>query len=81
MDFTSNCYGKLFIDFLNKVKCCILNGRNFDVNDFTSIGLHGQSVRDHVLVPQSDLPLWLDTNTARTQQQFEDAGLLGVIHP
>ena len=44
IDFKCNRYGELFIEFLTNVIFCMLNGRNYDKNDFTCFTSRGQSV-------------------------------------
>ena len=41
IDFTLNAYGKLLCDFLIDSNCCILNGRNNSVNNYTFTGVVG----------------------------------------
>ncbi len=36
VDHGVNRYGDLFLDFLTDVNCCVLNGRNYQMNDLTS---------------------------------------------
>ena len=55
VDFISNKYGELLIDFLINCNFCILNGRNELRNDFTSISTKGCSVVDYCLVSHDAL--------------------------
>lgn len=46
VDFKTNLYGEILIDFLIDTNLCILNGRNCLSNDFTSVSVKGLSVVD-----------------------------------
>ena len=50
-DFSKNQYCDVFVDFLISTNMCILNGRNFKVNNFASVSSKGSAVVDYVLVP------------------------------
>ena len=58
IDFTLNKYGKLLCDFLIDSNCCILNGRNKSVNNYTFTGVQGLSVVDYCLVPYEYLNMF-----------------------
>ena len=51
VDFTVNAYGDLLIDFFINTNLCILNGRKYTSNDFTSVSTKGRSVVDYCIVP------------------------------
>ena len=36
VDYTINKHGEIMCEFLLSSSCCILNGRNYTTNDFTS---------------------------------------------
>ena len=55
VDFSKNQYCDVFIDFLISTNMCILNGRNFQTNNFTSVSCKGSAVVDYVLVPYEQL--------------------------
>ena len=55
IDFTLN---KLLCDFLIDSNCCILNGRNKYVNNYTFTGVQGLSVVDYCLVPYEYLNMF-----------------------
>ena len=55
VDFTCNFYGEIFIDFLTNANYCMLNGRNFTHNDFTSVSSKGSAVVDYCIVSHSSL--------------------------
>ena len=54
-DFTLNAYSDLFIDFLINVNCCIVNGRNSIVNDYTFVSTRGCSDVDYCLTAYETL--------------------------
>ena len=41
VDFQKNTYCNIFLDFLISTNLCVLNGRNFDTNDFTYVSTQG----------------------------------------
>ena len=41
VDYSSNSYGQLLIQFLISANCCMLNGRNYCNNDFTCVSTKG----------------------------------------
>ena len=51
VDYSKNQNCNLLIDFLISTNMCILNGRNFKCNNFTSVSAKGCAVVDYVLVP------------------------------
>ena len=55
IDFNKNQYCDVFIDFLISTNMCILNGRNYKTNNFTSVSCKGSAVVDFVLVPYEQL--------------------------
>ncbi|XP_060597913.1 uncharacterized protein LOC132751716 [Ruditapes philippinarum] len=59
-DYTVNAYGEILIDFLINSNFCILNGRNFTKNDFTSVSVKGASVVDYCLVPHDSMDHFSD---------------------
>ncbi|XP_053403285.1 uncharacterized protein LOC128558364 [Mercenaria mercenaria] len=65
VDFTSNAYGDLFIDFLINTNMCMLNGRNFTKNDFTSISSKGSSVVDYCIIPHEKLDIFSEISMLR----------------
>ena len=58
VDFKTNYYGNVLLEFLINSNLCLLNGRNFTHNDFTSISAKGSSVVDYCIVSQDDLSLF-----------------------
>ena len=66
VDFKTNAYGEILIDFLINCNMCILNGRNFLKNDFTSVSVKGSSVVDYCLVSHESLPIFNCFDVVRT---------------
>ena len=60
VDYNKNQYCDVFIDFLISTNICILNGRNFKTNNFTSVSSKGSAVVDYVLVPSECLNRYSD---------------------
>ena len=60
VDYNKNQYCDVFIDFLISTNMCILNGRNFKTNNFTSVSSKGSAVVDYVLVPYECLNRYSD---------------------
>ena len=50
IDFTSNAYDNILIEFLINSNMCMLNGRNCINKDFTSVSTKGLAVVDYCLV-------------------------------
>ncbi|XP_053391507.1 uncharacterized protein LOC128554275 [Mercenaria mercenaria] len=75
VDFTSNEYSDIFIDFLISSNFCILNGRNHIGNDFTCIRPQGASVVDYCLVSHTDLHLFTDFNVLRVSDLLQQANV------
>ena len=55
VDYTTNTYGELLIDFLINCNFCILNGRNEVRKDFTSVSTKGCAVVDYCLISHDAL--------------------------
>ena len=55
VDFTKNSYGEYLCKFLIDSNCCILNGRQYNNNDFTFVSTRGRSVVDYFIVPYENL--------------------------
>ena len=62
VDFSTNMYGDKLLTFLIDSNMCVLNGRNYTHNDFTSISVKGSSVVDYCIVHQDNLELFSDFN-------------------
>jgi len=50
VDFTTNAYGDRLIDFLIYTNMCILNGRHYVNNDYTSVSVKGSAVVDYCIL-------------------------------
>lgn len=74
VDFTSNSYGELLIQFLISANCCMLNGRNYCKNDFTCVSTKGLSVVDYLIVPHENLHWFSDSTVTRSKDLFTQAG-------
>ena len=59
VDFKTNSYGQILIDFLINANFCILNGRNYNTNDFTSVSVKGLSVVDYCLISHESLSVFV----------------------
>ena len=67
IDFNTNKYGHLSIDFLLNCNMCMLNGRSCLHNDYTCSSVNGYSVVDYCIINHDDLSMFTDfiiTNTA-----------------
>ena len=74
VDFQTNSYCDTFLDFLICTNFCVLNGRNYDSNDFTYVSAQGgASVIDYCLVPYEDLERYRHFNVHRMRQLIESA--------
>ena len=60
IDFQTNQYCDTFINFLISTNLCILNGRSYKNNDFTSVSHRGAAVVDYCLVPYEKLDSYCD---------------------
>ena len=79
VDFTVNKHGQIMCEFLLSSSCCILNGRNYTTNDFTS---KDSSVVDYCFVPYEQLCLYSDVRADRTWRLMCDSGCnTGIVDP
>ena len=81
VDFKTNYYGSILLEFLINSNLCLLNGRNFKHNDFTSISTKGTSVVDYCIVSQDDLPLFSEFAVVRVTDLISELGPVGTIAP
>ena len=79
VDFTVNYYGELFIYFVINTHLCILNGRNSDRNDFTSISVKGCSVVDYCITPYDIFNYFTDFTVTRTTDLINTADALSGL--
>ncbi|CAC5379308.1 unnamed protein product [Mytilus coruscus] len=77
VDFQCNSYGKVFCEFLTDVSCCILNGRNTILNDYTYVSTRGLSVVDYCVVPYEMLDIFNKFKVTRTSVQMRSLTLDG----
>ena len=78
-DFNTNLYGDHLIQFLIDCNMCILNGRNYTVNDFTSVSVKGCSVVDYCLVSHEHLHHFTDFNVIRTIDLINKIGVRNIL--
>ena len=81
VDYKTNSYGELLIDFLINVNMCILNGRNAVSNGFTSISTKGLLVVDYCLVPHDILPKLISFEVIRKVELIRRTGNVSVTAP
>ena len=80
VDFQKNTYCDIFLDFLICTNLCVLNGRNFDTNDFTYVSTQGgASVVDYCLVPYESLAKYGNFNVHLMRQLIESAVGIGSL--
>ena len=60
---------------------CILNGRNFLKNDFTSVSVKGSSVVDNCLVSHESLPIFNCFDVVRTVDLINRLHNIAAIAP
>ena len=68
-------------DFLINANMCILNGRNFISNDFTSISSKGCSVVDYCLVSYDQLISFEKFTVIRAAELINRSGHVSVLAP
>ncbi len=76
VDHGRNPYGELLLDFLINANCCMLNGRNSKVNDFTSVSNKGKAVVDYAIVAHDSLPLFTEFEVKQARDLFVEGGCL-----
>ncbi len=81
VDFKTNKYGNILIDFLINANYCILNGRNYTTNDFTSVSTKGCSVVDYCLVSHSDLSMFSDFHVTRVTELISRSAGVEALAP
>jgi hypothetical protein len=80
-DFKVNAYGRLFIDLLISSSCCMLNGRNYTHNDYTSVSSKGKAVVDYCFTSHENLSMLEKFNVINAKDVFEEAGCIGRFDP
>ena len=81
IDYCMNKEGETFCDFLIDTNCCIPNGRNYLVNDYTFVGPQGSSVVDYCIIPYEALDRVTNFNVCLEKNLFNRPKLLVVIDP
>ena len=81
IDSKCNKYGELFIEFLINVNICMLNGRNYDKNDFTCFMSQGQSVVDYCLVGYENIQNFHSFNLIRPRDLVDMSRCQQTIDP
>ena len=76
-----NKEGEIFCDFLIDTNCCIPNGRNYLVNDYTFVGPQGSSVVDYCIIPYEALDRVTNFNICLEKNLFNRPKLVVVIDP
>jgi hypothetical protein len=85
VDFSCNAYGDKLLDFLIDSNMCLLNGRNYIKNDFTSISAKGCAVVDYCIVAHDSLNHFKDFTVMRGTEIISNiqvnTGLIPVSIP
>ena len=80
VDFQKNTYCDIVLDFLICTNLHVLNGRNFDTNDFTYVSTQGgASVVDDCLVPYESLAKYGNFNVHFMRQLIESVVGIGSL--
>ncbi len=75
---TVNQHRELLCELLINANMCMLNGRNFKQNDYTS---KDAVVVDYVLIPHEQLLLYSEFNIVKVHDLFKQAGRVGMYYP
>jgi len=75
VDFASNSCGYILIQFLIDSSMCMLNGRNFVHNDYTSVSTKECAVVDYCLVTHENLQYFSDFNVHNTLDLLKTIGV------
>ena len=82
IDYTTNYYGELFVDFLINTNTVMLNGRfNECDNNFTSVSVKGLSVVDYCITRQDHLSKFSDFKVLSTSEIMNRNDAVGVYAP
>ena len=81
IDFKTNSYGEVLVDFLINTNFCILNGINCLTNDFTSVSGKGLSVVDYCFVSHETLSSFSDFEVIHTSELISRIDNVGVVAP
>ena len=72
INFTSNMYGDLLLDFLINSNICMKNGWKCINNDFTSVSIKGLAVVDYCFVSHDDLHMFNKLIVIRASVLYQD---------
>ncbi|MES9880570.1 MAG: endonuclease/exonuclease/phosphatase family protein, partial [Sedimenticola sp.] len=81
VDFNTNAYGDILIEFLINSNFCILNGRQSSKDDFTSVSTKGKAVVDYCLVSQSDISSFNNFVVTRASDLISSCSCLESVAP
>ena len=81
VDFKTNFYGDVLIEFLINTNMCILNDRNYLRNDFTSVSMKGLSVLDYCLVSHDALSAFSSFDVIRTVELINRVNDINSLAP
>ena len=82
VDFKTNYHCNVLLEYLINFNSCILNGRNFKHNDFTSISTKESSAVDYCIVNQDDLSLFFsEFNIVRVTDLISEIGPISTVVP
>lgn len=76
VDFKTNQYYDTFLDFLISTNFCVLNGKKYKHNDFTSVSTRGCAVVDYCLIPYEQLYRYTNFDVKRSTTMVTD--VIGV---
>lgn len=79
IDFKSNFYGEMFVEFLINTNMCMLNGRNSINNDFTSVSTKGLSVVDYCFTNHADFSFFKEFSVIRTADLINQAHNIDIL--
>ena len=77
IDYKTNNYGQILIEFLINSNMCILNGRTTVTNDFTSVSSNGTWVVDNCIVNHEDLSMFQNFQVLRVNDMLNASGAVG----
>ena len=81
VDFKTNFYGEVLIEFLINTNMFILNDRNYLRNDFTSVSMKGLSVVDYCLVSHDALSAFSSFDVIRTVELINRVNDINSLAP
>ncbi|XP_060589316.1 uncharacterized protein LOC132744577 [Ruditapes philippinarum] len=81
IDYKTNFYGEMFIDFLINANFCMLNGRTNSSNEFTSVSVKGSSVVDYCVVTHDSLSKFTDFSVKLTSDVINSSCDINSLAP